>query len=66
MAYGPTQPQVYRQIARMAAKVLRGAKPAELPVEQPSTFELAINLETAKAMDLTIPMGLLTRPDRVI
>ena len=58
--------QVYRQVARMLAKVLRGAKPAELPVEQPATFELAINLETAKAMGLTVPMTLLTRADKVI
>jgi putative ABC transport system substrate-binding protein len=66
MAYGPPQTQVYRQVARMLAKVLRGAKPANLPVEQPTTFELAINLETAKAIDLTVPMNLLSRADKVI
>jgi putative ABC transport system substrate-binding protein len=66
IGYGPVQSQVYRQVARMLAKVLRGAKPAELPVEQPATFELAINLETAKAMGLTVPMTLLTRADKVI
>ena len=60
IAYGPLQTQVYRQVARMLAKVLRGAKPADLPVEQPTTFELAVNLETAKAIDLTVPMDLLT------
>jgi len=66
IAYGPLQTQVYRQVARMVAKVLRGANPADLPVEQPTTFELAINLETAKAIGLTVPMDLLTRADKVI
>jgi ABC-type uncharacterized transport system substrate-binding protein len=66
IAYGPPQPAVYRQVGRMVAKVLRGAKPADLPVEQPTAFELAINLETAKAIGLTVPMNLLTRADKVI
>jgi putative ABC transport system substrate-binding protein len=66
IGYGPAQTQVYRQVARMLAKVLRGAKPAELPVEQPTIFELAINLDTAKALGLTIPMNLLSRADKVI
>jgi putative ABC transport system substrate-binding protein len=66
IAYGPLQTQVYRQVARMLAKVLRGAKPADLPVEQPTTFELAINLETAKTIGLTVPMNLLSRADKVI
>jgi putative ABC transport system substrate-binding protein len=66
IAYGPVQTQVYRQVARMLAKVLGGAKPAELPVEQPTTFELAINLETAKAIGLTVPINLLSRADKVI
>jgi hypothetical protein len=61
LAYGPLQTQVYRQVARMLAKVLRGAKPADLPVEQPTMFELAINLETAKTIGLTLPMDFSTR-----
>jgi len=66
IAYGPVQTQIYRLVARMLAKVVRGAKPAELPVEQPTTFELAINLETAKAIGVTVPMNLLSRADKVI
>jgi putative ABC transport system substrate-binding protein len=66
IAYGPLQTQVYRQVARLLAKVLRGAKPAELPLEQPTTFELWINLETAKAIGLTVPMNLLSRADKVV
>jgi putative ABC transport system substrate-binding protein len=66
IGYGPVQTQIYRQVARMLAKVLRGAKPAELPVEQPTIFELAINLDTAKALGLTVPMNLLSRADKVI
>jgi putative tryptophan/tyrosine transport system substrate-binding protein len=66
IAYGPLQTQVYRRVARMLAKVLRGAKPADLPVEQPTTFELVINLSTAKAIGLTVPMSLLSRADRLI
>jgi putative tryptophan/tyrosine transport system substrate-binding protein len=66
IGYGPVQAQVYRQVARMLAKVLRGTKPAELPVEQPTIFELAINLDVAKALGLTVPMNLLSRADKVI
>jgi putative ABC transport system substrate-binding protein len=66
IGYGPVQAQVYRQVARMLVKLLRGAKPADVPVEQPAIFELAINLETANAIGLTVPMALLSRADKVI
>jgi putative ABC transport system substrate-binding protein len=66
-AYGPRLAQIYRDIiARLVVKVLRGAKPEELPVEQPTQFELVINLKTAKALGLTIPESLFARADEVI
>jgi len=66
LGYGPSFIAVFRQRARMAASVLRGAKPADLPIEQPSKFELSINLKTAKSMNHTIPSGLLLRADKLI
>jgi putative tryptophan/tyrosine transport system substrate-binding protein len=54
------------QRAKMAARVLRGAKPADLPIEQPSTFKLTINLKTAKAMSHTVPSALVLRADKLI
>jgi len=66
IGYGPPFAQMYRQRARQVAKMLRGAKPTEVPVEQPSNFELVINLKTAKAIGLEIPAGLVLRADRVI
>lgn len=66
VAYGPRYGDTFRQWGRMAGKVLRGAKPSELPVEQPSKFELAINMKTAKAFGLTIPPSILARADEVI
>ena len=66
VAYGPRFTQVFRQRARMLVKVLRGSKPADLPVEQPTTFELVINLRTAKQINHEVPAGLVLRADKVI
>ena len=66
IAYGPPLKPIYRQLARLLVKVLRGAKPEDLPVEQPTNFELVINLTTAKALGLTIPESFLVRADKVI
>ena len=66
MAYVPKIPDRFRQAATFVDKILKGAKPADLPVEQPPKLELAINLKTAKALGLTIPPSLLLRADHVI
>jgi putative ABC transport system substrate-binding protein len=66
IGYGPRFTGVFRQRARLVARVLRGAKPADIPVEQPTTFELVINLQTAKKIGYEIPSALVLRADKVI
>jgi ABC-type uncharacterized transport system substrate-binding protein len=66
LAYGPRQVLCYRHVVSLVDKVLRGANPADLPIEQPSKFELVVNLKTASALDMTISPALLLRADEVI
>ena len=66
MSYGPNILDIYRHVGRIVAKVLQGSKPAELPVELPTNFELVVNLKTATALGLTVPLSLLANADEVI
>ncbi len=66
MSYGPNFPDLFRRAWQNIYKILRGAKPADLPVEQPNKFDLVINLVAAKALGLQVPPALLARADEVI
>ncbi len=66
MSYGPSFAELYRRAATYVDKILRGAKPADLPVERPTTFDFVVNLKTAQAIGLTIPQSVLTQATEII
>jgi putative ABC transport system substrate-binding protein len=66
LGYGPDRPELRRRMAHQVARIFQGAAPGDLPIEQPTHYELAINLKTAKALGLTVPQSLLARADEVI
>jgi putative ABC transport system substrate-binding protein len=66
MSYGPSAPEIFQRAAGFVDRILKGARPADLPVEQPTRFELVINLRTAKALGPSVPQPLLLRADQVV
>jgi putative ABC transport system substrate-binding protein len=66
LCYGPSYPGLFRRTAELADKILRGAKPSDIPVEEPTKFELVINLKTARALGIEVPHNLLVLADEVI